>query len=173
MNLDSVFKAIQKKNDKFSIFHPGPYNLCPDSKRIYLDEFGLEKEELFYFLRKYVHELIAPILGQTFYVCLVSHSEEKMKAFPQESLNHLESCKIQTPINFLYDSEYVNDDEWHNHYLFYNETDSTLQKYIDGILGYLIESKPCFNMEVFFIDKSLETLINIYDDRGMDIVNLK
>jgi hypothetical protein len=173
MKLDSIYKAIQKENDKLSIFHSGPFNLCPDSKRIYLDEFGLEKKDLLPFLKKYVYELIEPVLGQTFYVCLVSNSEDKINIFPQDSLNHLESCKIETPIEFVHDNEYIHEDEWYNHYLFYKETGSNLQKYINGILGHLIKTEPYLDMEVFFIDNSLKTLINLYDDRGIDIVNLK
>jgi hypothetical protein len=33
--------------------------------------------------------------------------------------------------------------------------------------------EPSLNMEIFFISKDLKTLINVYDDRGMDILELK
>lgn len=168
------YSEIISKNERESIFRPGPYNHCRNAKRIYLDDLGEEIKSNFDSLTDFILKKTDNLLGEYFFVCLVTYTEDKRVLFPDKELMQLKNCNIPLPSEFKFDQAYIDDDEWYSNYLFFKERKKFLRNYVKGILApSLSPVDPLINLDVFFISSDLKILINLYDDRGMDIVELK
>jgi len=174
MKIDASYSEIIKQNSRESIFNPGPYNHCAKANRIYLDELDEEIKTDLQLLTTTVLNKISKLFKDSFFVCLVTFTQEKSVFFPKEDLTQLTNCGIPLPIEFQFEQTYIELDEWYANYLFFKESKTSLKRYVKGILAtYLSENEPYINLDVFFISNNLEKLVNLYDDRGMDIVELK
>lgn len=171
MSIQEIYKEIITKNNEQHIFHTGPYNHCENSERIYLDELFINNSDRIVLLRDFIMKNFKRFYNYDFYVCLVTFSDDNLEKFPQEVLLRLKDCNIQLPIENSYSSKYIQDDEWYAHYLFFKESKYHFEKYINSIL--YDYNEPSIYSDVFIINKELSELVNIYDDRGMDIVQLK
>lgn len=128
MKIDASYSEIIKQNSRESIFHPGPYNHCAKANRIYLDELDEEIKTDLQLLTTTVLNKISKLFEDSFFVCLVTFTQEKSVIFPKNDLIQLKNCKIPLPIEFKFDQRYDENDEWYINYLFFQRKQDILKK---------------------------------------------
>lgn len=175
MTPKAVLDHLVTKYDANDLFHPGPYNSKGiTGERIYLDEIGLKGGELYNHLVKLIDDKIGSLFNKGLYVCIATSSWEDTSNYPKEDLEHVKKCGIKVPTTAAYSKKYISDEEWYRHYLLFEEQPENLRQYIHySIANHIqeIESTywPC---DIFILNSTLNIMVNIYDDRGMDIIEL-
>jgi len=171
--MENLRKLLTKKKDKYpieTIFSLGLYHKFNNVQRIYLDKlFGKKYDESI----DYVTNLVKINMGKQFYVCLVDYSDFEMSFFDKHSIANLNKIQIQIPNYNIYMTKYIKDDEWYEQYLMFIDYNINIKKYISGIINRVRFNKPSINTNVFFVDLNLKMVINLYDDRGLDILKLE
>ena len=174
-----AFKSIVSKNNKYSIFHIGPYNHCDNSDRIYLDNIVFkDAERNIDSIKNAILEVTDEILGKDFFVCFVDYNSEaksNISELDKSDCEQLVKCKIELPSELYFETNYIDEDEWFCSLIFYKELRLDYMEYFQLILNRHLNmpNKPYLPFDTFIIDRNLEWLVNLYDDRGMDIVKLK
>jgi hypothetical protein len=86
----------------------------------------------------------------------------------------LDLLSINIPNNCIKREFHIEEDELYIQLFFFEVNFDDILKYLWGLLSSNFRGiEPFLQMEIFFISKDLKTLINVYDDRGMDILELK
>lgn len=174
-----AFKSIVSKNDKYSIFHVGPNNHCEDSNRIYLDNIAFKDQARnIDSIKSVISKVTKEILGKDFFVCFVDNNYEnksQVSELEKGDFEQLVNCKIEIPREHYFETNYIDEEEWFTSFIFYKELRLNSMEYFEFILNRFlgIPNKPFLPFDTFLIDKNLEWLVNLYDDRGIDIVKLK
>lgn len=172
MDLHLMLELLRKKFDLNSLFSLGLYNKFDNVNRIFLDEI-CDKNYKFDSVYSYAEKVFKTKIKSDFFVCMVTYTENPTNVFPSQELEQLSDNEIDIPTKFIYWSAYNNEEEWYVHYLFYEEKEIFLPKYISGLLArHLLDNKPYIGSEMFFIPQAGDVMINMYDDRGMDILEL-
>jgi len=104
---------------------------------------------------------------------LVFYSEDEQDKEYLEKIKEVKECGIHIPEVTSSRKKYIEDYEVYTHYVFFEVNRSNLHKYIEGILAQSLKfDKPCLPCDVFYVKSDLTKIVNIYDDRGMDILSL-
>lgn len=149
------------------LFVHGLYHRYDGVRRLYLDHmFDKNNEEKI----KFVYNTIEPILGESYYVCLSSFSDTPPNE--TESIFKFIDSKLASPSEIKFVKKYMEDDEGYCIFLIYKDSKLNLLKYISGIINTVNLGEIIINYEVFFMDLYFNTIIDVYDDRGMDILNV-
>jgi len=173
MKLDRVVSFLDKWYDIRLLFSPGIYNKFDNSDREYFDELNLKGSKLFYFLNNYLKYKLEDLLGDRFYVCLVFYSEDERGSDLSDKIQLVKECGINIPSDYVSVNRYIEDYEVYCNYFFYEESVDNLSKYISGTLAIdLMEGIPRLPCDAFYIKRDMTKVVNVYDDRGMDVVNL-
>lgn len=175
-NMTKIFEKYQSIvscNDKTSIFHPGPFNLTVNSDRIYLDELFNPKKENFAELVSHILGIFEDYLQNDYLVGIIDHSEVQIDDLSSKSKELIDSCGIVLRNNYCIDVYYEPEEEWYTTIRMQPDTKDNLRKYVESILrGHVGLEGTYINNSVVFISSDGKILLNLYDDRGLDIVRL-
>lgn len=173
-DIELAFNKIEQSYDIKVLFSYALYHKFDNVERIYLDEFNVEGIELFLFLINYLYELMKSNFTDSIYICLVNFSNKKLFNLPKKKKESMKYLNINISNDKIQKTYFLEDDEWYVNLFFYKEEFKNIKKYLWGILSKnFLGIEPVLNMELFFISNDLSKLINIYDDRGVDIMKLE
>jgi hypothetical protein len=145
------------------------------SYRVYLDTpeglTNTKDSQVLTFSYSYINALsiCTVILEKEYFVCLVISSEkDKITRYDRSKLK---SCSIKPPKDKIVWSYYCEDDELFKHHIFYKDTIEVLPNYILRSIcpGLSTIGRSC-GADIFLASINTNQLLNIYDDRGMDIL---
>ena len=171
--LEYEFKRLQGLiNDKTlekGLFHKPKYSAI----RIHLDtpwQCNSSCDPIARFSYSYMNSLpiCSSLLDSDYLVCLLIESDKNIS---RKDIIALRECSINIPKNKLFFSYYSDEDDLHKNYIFFKDSLKSLTKYVWNSI-----SKGCSTIEpycvpdIFLANINAEHLINIYDDRGMDIL---
>lgn len=172
-DLKMIFMKIEESYDIKDLFSYALYHKYNNVKRVYLDVFELKGVQLFLFLINFICDIMKNYFSETMYICLVSFDNENMIKLPKEKIKSLKLLDINIPKASIKKQYYLEEDEFYVTLYFFEEKFQNINKYIWGLLACnFSEIEPCLQMSMFFISKDLTSLVNVYDDRGMDIMKL-
>ena len=175
MTPKEVLDHLLEKFDVNDLFHPGPYNSEGlNGERIYLDETGLKGKRLYNHHVEFINDLIGSFFRDGVYICLATSSLENDTYFPKEDLDQVENCGIHIPPIAAYHMEYIDEDECFRHYILYAERPKNIEKYVHHSIANHIQDVdfPYWPCDIFLLNSELNKMVNIYDDRGMDIIDI-
>ena len=175
MDIQKAFNYLSLNYDFSKIFsHNSNYNF-PNNERIYLDETGLKGQRLYKFLLEKTEVIASKYIQDRYFVALVNFSPEKSKK-EDYILSDMEQFNLALPDEYFYHEEYIEEDEWFIKCLFFYEYKNPIKSYFDGILSCHIPTrnkKKFLKCEPFIFDLELKYRVDLYDDRGMDILFLR
>lgn len=175
MNLEEDFNRLKAKYDLGEIFSQALIFTFENVERIYLDEIRGKSNKIRFdkIIRYVLNEL--SFLSDQIYICAVSGADQVSGLFAKEGIDTLKRLGIVVPDKKICFSQYNEDYECEFAYLFYEENKENIIKYVHGVIGAGLHINPSFKSEVdiYFIDLESKKIINIYDDRGMDIVDIE
>lgn len=173
MDVNSAISLLENKYDIKLLFSLGLYNKFDKVDREYFDELNLKELELYIYLKKYLTRKLRTLLGEKYFVCLVLYFEEECDNDLSEDLESIKECGIQIPNNNVSFTRYIEEEELYAHYIFFEDCEDNLQKYIAETLAIdLLNVDPVMPCNVFYVKSDLTKVVNIYDDRGMDVLSL-
>jgi len=173
-DLAAIYNILIENNEKTDIFHPGPFNLTDNSERIHLDELFKPTKENFNAIVDFVLHVFNEYLDKRYLVGIIDHSETNQLDLDKEVKTSVEECGIILSEEYVIDSFYEPEDLWYTTIRLQYDIDSNLKKYIEGILRPHIHIEgPYLKAEIVFISLNADYLLNLYDDRGIDIVQLR
>lgn len=167
---EDITQGLLKNQSLDDLFSVGLYHRFKRVNRFFLDELF---DKNYSKSISFVSDHILQIVGDKFYVCLVDYSEIDLNFFNAETLSNIDANGIDIPKSRLFFSKYISEDDWYGQYLFYEESGTNIGKYVSGIINRVSRDKPSLIPEVYYLNFNLNTLINVYDDRGMDIMTIK
>lgn len=170
--LELILEKIEKNYDLNNLFSIGLYLRYANTKRIYLDNIKKEGIDLFMFLLELIEKYMRKHLSDSIYICLMNYEWTYQKELSTETVNQLKRTGINIPELCAKREYYDFDDEWYVKLYFYEESLDNIKKYLWGILAGHCLVQPNSFMDMFFISKDLSALLNVYDDRGMDLKKL-
>jgi len=171
VDLIDAYNRLKKSYDLSILFSLGLYHKYKNVNRIYLDENEELKNINSYI--KYLDKSFFKIFGNTVYVCLVDYTEQECNSFPNEELTLLKKCGIDIKeTDSKYFSKYIEDEERYAHYLLHVVKKNNLNLYIKGLLSLHLDKEPYFTSNMFILSEDLKYLINLYDDRGVDVMKM-
>jgi hypothetical protein len=169
-----IFEKIESTYDIKELFSLGLYHKYEKVNREYLDKFDKKGIDLFLFLIDYISDLMIKYFSDSLYVAMLYSDNKYEKKLQKKTIDNLKYLNINIPANCIKREYFLPDDELHTKLFFFEEDYKNIKKYLWGLLSRnFMGIEPSLNMEIFFISKDLKTLINVYDDRGMDILELK
>jgi hypothetical protein len=111
--------------------------------------------------------------SESLYIGMIYTDNKYTKKLQKKTLDSLEFLNICIPENCIRREFYIDDDELYIKLFFFEINIDDIKKYLWGLLSTNFRGiEPFLQMEIFFISNDLKTLINVYDDRGMDILEL-
>jgi len=175
MEIDESFNYLISNYDFAKIFsHNSNYNF-PNNERIYLDNTGLKGKRLHSHLLEKTSRIASNYVKSEFLVALVEFSPENSEK-EGYILRDMDEYNLALPEAYLYHEEFIEEDEWFIKCLFFYECKNTLESYFNGVLTRHIAGlnrKKYLKPEPFIFDLELNYRIDLYDDRGMDILFLR
>lgn len=158
-----------------NIFKVGLANRFEDKsvERIYMDNLFLSKGNRHKHLVVYLKKVFDKFIFDKYLVCFAVQEERKIgkKEALKSLLMELKQCEILF-CEMYYKSIFDVEDDWWIHYFFSLDQKLNLEKYFEVILGCHLGQEKCLPVEVYFVDADFNYVINIYDDRGLDVFYL-
>lgn len=174
MELKTAIENIRKKHTLKKVFSLGIFNRFENCKRIYLDRLNKKGLDLFIYLVRNITSKMKLIFRNGYFVCILSYSNAELKNIPYSTLKVFKIFNIKIPKDHVYIQEYCKEDEIFLHYLFFRENPTNLEKLIWFCLSRnFTHIKPYSNSDIFFFTLNTDLIINLYDDRGIDILILE
>ncbi len=172
-DLEIIFTKIEQSYNIKDLFSYALYHKYDNVKRVYLDEFELSGIQLFLFLINFICDVMKNYFSETVYICLVNFDNENLTKLPKEKIKAMKLLDINIPKASIKKQYYLEEDEFYVTLFFFEEKFQKINKYLWGLLACnFLGIEPYLQMGMFFISKDLSSLINVYDDRGMDIMKL-
>lgn len=166
---DSFFTQVGENVDCRKLFRVGPYNRMEEGTRVELPD--ARKFSLDDFVAEVVSAIGHSIYERLKYVVLVFSNYEN--SFPANELKVIKRLGIMDT-NTLDEFDYYDDDD--ELFFFvraYRITSVTVRNIIKLSLACHVGARPYLEPDCFFLTSDFSHAINVYDDRGMDIVNIK
>ncbi|MFA8301428.1 MAG: hypothetical protein ACEPOV_14770 [Hyphomicrobiales bacterium] len=174
MNLKYNFESLEAYGlDR--IFTLGLKHSFENVKRVYLDELNVSGISGFLKLIDYTKKIIKPLIGDEFFICFVSQSDKVFSKSCKRQLSMLTFLGLKKPSEIYMKDIFLEEEERFMRYLFFLDSLSSLETYIWGALASEYEGvniTPYIAGDIFIISQDLRYVINIYDDRGLDILKL-
>lgn len=173
--LELIFEKIEKNYDLNDLFSAGPYNRYENTKRIYFDNIKKRGIDRFLFLIELIEKYMRKQFSDSIYICLIDYDFTYQKKLPKKKVSQFEYTGIKIPKLCAKRDFYDMEAEWYIKLHFFEENIGNIKKYLWGSLAGNfsdIDIQPILRLDIYFISKDLSTLINIYNDRGMDIMKL-
>lgn len=171
---ERIFEKIENSYDIKELFSLGLYHKFENVNRVYLDVFDKKGIDLFLFLIDYINDIMKEYFSGSLYICMIYDDNKYTKKLPKETIETMKRLSINIPENSIKREYYKEDDEFYTKLFFFEDNFDAIKKYLWGLLSRnFIGVSPFLHMDIFFISKDLKTLISVYDDRGLDILELK
>ncbi len=160
-------------NETALIFEIGLGNrLLQKAERVYFDalDFTIQQIEeyvLSFFKEKFINY-------NELYICLLNHTfDEKMNSFDVFKEN-LTCLGIDSNVDFYTRNLYDKEDEWFLNYFVFKADFSVATKLFEGLFNRERphEEDKYLKVEPFFISFDLNQVLNVYDSRGMDYLEI-
>lgn len=167
-----IKKALNKlkRYDFAKVFSVGLYNRFKDTERRCFDHIPTNLVG-FIDLLDQLENLIKFQIGDPCFICIRTSSYDQVKDLNKELLT-LSDFGIKLPNKIVCSQLYSDDDELYYCYSFLEWEGSIKTLLWLNISGNYPNIKPMFDLDLFFVSKDVRKIINVYDDRGLDILNL-
>lgn len=164
--MDNILTDIKEKVDCNRLFRVGPFNRFNNAERIELP--SSEESSVQDITQKAISIITEEIASKEFYVILVF--EEYNDELTKEEVELARECgvDIDKPIGSY--NFYDDDDDLYCFVRAYHCNESELEVIIKGKLARHFDLEPYFMAELFILSSDFKTIINLYDERGLDIV---
>lgn len=169
MDLNQAFKKIET-HGLANVFNIGLFNRFNSCERNYLDHIPQNLRGFIVNLDM-LHDLILSHLGEDIFVCVRTSSHNKIKELKNELIS-LSEIGLELPDEIIQAQLYSDDDELYYCYSFFEWTDLIKPLLWMSISNNYSNISPKFDLDIFFVSKDVNKLINVYDDRGVDILNI-
>jgi len=167
VNLNQAFRKLEKLGlaDVFSI---GLFNKFDNCERKYLDNIPHDLSG-FIAILDILQDLILSQLGSVIFVCVRTSSHSKIIDMKNE-INDLSEIGLKLPDEIIYTQLYSDEDELYYCYSFFKWNDLIKPLLWINISNNFPNIKPAFDFDLFFVSMDVSKIINVYDDRGVDIL---
>ncbi|WP_192506743.1 DUF3885 domain-containing protein [Pseudoalteromonas aurantia] len=172
------FKRIREKYDFGVLFEVGPYNRFKCGKRVELTgekvspHTLIDKQNLMEKVSSQVNNLIEKEFHNSEYMVLL-----KFEELAEEMSYTLESVMLNLGVveyHVIETASYEDiDNELFSFLFLIDVTNCEFQKIIRAFLARHIDLEPYVMAELFIVSKDLSKYANLYDDRGMDFIELE
>lgn len=169
MDLDQAFKKLETYG-LANVFNIGLFNRFNGCERKYLDHIP-QNLRGFIVILDMLHDLILSHLGEDIFVCVRTSSHNIIKDLKNE-LTSLSEVGLELPVKVIQAQLYSEDDELYYCYSFFEWTDLIKPFLWLSISNNYSNISPKYDLDIFFVSKNVCKLINIYDDRGVDILKI-
>jgi hypothetical protein len=147
MDLVQAFKKLETYG-LANVFNIGLFNRFNSCERNYLDHIPHNLRG-FIVILDLLHDLILSHLGEDFF-----------------------EIGLEVPDEIIQAQLYSDDDELYYCYSFFEWTDLIKPLLWLSISNNYSTISPKFDLDIFFVSKDVCKLINVYDDRGVDILKI-
>lgn len=166
----NLFETLGSKSKNIKIFKSNLHSRFEGSKRYYFD-FERRKTNLDLATNMVFSKLTGLDLKNGGYLVFIVQDENGGDF--EIDFTHARECNIDlgSPCGKL--SYYDNDNEWFVYLQAFKCDFSSIISSLKGELAASLGYEPYLDIECFIVSNDLSIAINLYDDRGMDIANLK
>ena len=168
MEIEQSFNKLIEY-DLANVFNVGLFNRFKNCERRYLDHISRSLVGFIDILDQ-VQDVIKPQIGDDCFICIRTSSYSQIKDLNKEILPLLE-LGVKLPDRIIYKQLYNDDDELYYCYSFFEWKNSIKPFLWLNLSNNYPNIKPIFDLDLFFISKDISKIINVYDDRGIDILN--
>lgn len=173
MDTEKALLILEGKLALRNLFSVGPGKGTLNVYRYHLDEYPIKGLDLFAFLHHQLSNDVQMRMGAEFFVCLSRRTSSPKKKYPNKALKEVRFLGIEVPEDAVYRCESPEEEGDSMNLLFYPGNPQDISKYVWGVLAHNFPKvEPALNSDVFFVSADLKRMVNIYDDRGMDVVEL-
>ncbi|TNE54019.1 MAG: hypothetical protein EP338_09005 [Bacteroidetes bacterium] len=166
--LKKIFDYFDARFDLNKLFSVGIYHRFRNVERIYLDEMQSSFDKIEYLKRN----IISKIENDELYACMVTYTEVAQENFPGNSIIELNRCGIDTEREVVFKCLFDEEEEWYSNLLFFKLNYVEIEKFISGVLFRTESKRRSFSSEFFIVNYTTKKVINVYDDRGVDILEI-